>query len=190
MIDRRRLSRATLAWRWASRTEGEACMHVANESTASAVPDGGRRRLLHGLAALVASGYMPPGAAQPAPANVSAATFAAMSRTIAGYAYDDDLAGRMLAALTSAVGAANLAQIATLAAVIAPGQLGNELKLAGVDGAATIVVTALYSGVVETTKGPIVITYDRALAWQAVPWTKPNAECGGPTNYWAMVPKP
>lgn len=164
-------------------------MQLAKKAPASAVPDGDRRRLLHGLAALVAAGYLPPGATQPVPANVSAATFAAMSRTIAGYAYDEDLAGRMLAALTSAVGAANLAKIATLAAVIAPGQLGNELKIAGVDGAAAIVLTALYSGVVETTKGPVVITYDRALAWQAVPWTKPNAECGGPTNYWATVPK-
>ena len=164
-------------------------MQVAKKSPASAAPDGDRRRLLHGLAALVASGYLPPGAAQSAPANVPAATFAAMSRTIAGYAYDDELAVRMLAALTSAVGAARLERIATLAAVVAPGQLGNELKIAGVDGAAEIVVTALYSGVVETTKGPVVITYDRALAWQAVPWTKPNAECGGPINYWATVPK-
>lgn len=165
-------------------------MQMAKKSPASAAPDGDRRKLLHGLAALVASGYMPAGTAQTAPANVAAATFATMSRTIAGYAYDDDLAGRMLAALTSAVGAANLAKIATLAAVIAPGQLADELKLAGVDGAAAIVVTALYSGVVETTRGAVVITYDRALAWQAVPWTKPNAECGGPTNYWATVPKP
>jgi hypothetical protein len=42
--------------------------------------------------------------------------------------------------------------------------------------------------VVTTPKGPVVFTYEQALAWQAVPWTKPNADCGGMTNYWAKAP--
>ncbi len=32
-------------------------------------------------------------------------------------------------------------------------------------------------------------TYNDALAWRAVPWTKPNAVCGGVTNYWATAPE-
>ena len=37
-------------------------------------------------------------------------------------------------------------------------------------------------------KGPVVFTYNEALAWQAVPWTKPNALCGGQTDYWSSAP--
>ncbi|MFO1323284.1 MAG: sugar dehydrogenase complex small subunit [Burkholderiales bacterium] len=148
-----------------------------------------RRRLLQGLAALVASGAVPAAFAQGAPA-LSAAGFSAMAKTLAGYAFGDQaVATAMLRALASAIGAASLSKIADLASAIAPDQLSAELKVAGLDKAAATVVTALFAGVVETPKGPVVITYDSALAWQAVPWTKPNAECGGLTNYWAQAPK-
>jgi len=86
------------------------------------------------------------------------------------------------------VGASDLAQIANLAAVIAPAQLADELKIAGLDGAAMKVMTALLTGMIDTPQGRMVITYDHALAWQAVPWTKPNAWCGGDTDYWATAP--
>ena len=52
-----------------------------------------------------------------------------------------------------------------------------------------MVVTALFTGMIDTPKGRVVITYDNALAWQAVPWTKPNALCGGDIDYWASAPK-
>lgn len=158
-----------------------------NDTEAVASTD--RRRLLQGLAALVASGTVPVAFAQGA-ATTSAAGFATMSKTLTGYAFGDQaLATAMLRALTSAVGAANLAKIADLASVIAPAQLSAELKVAGLDQAAATVVAALYSGVVDTPKGQVVITYNNALAWQAVPWTKPNAECGGLIDYWATAPK-
>jgi len=154
-------------------------------------PDRGmtRRALLQGLAALAASGWVPPGLGQGAAAAIDGARFAALSTTLTGFAYKDPaLASAMLKALTEAVGAGALAKIATLAAVTAPDRLGDELRIAGVDKQAQTVLVALYSGVVTTARGPVVLTYEQALAWQAVPWTKPNADCGGMTNYWAKAP--
>ena len=148
-----------------------------------------RREIMQGLAALAAAGWMPASLAQAAPASMAAARFTTLSTAMTGFAFGDpDVAKAMLRALNATVGPTALARIATLAAVIAPDQLGDELKIAGLEKAAASVVTALYSGVVVTLKGPVVITYDQALAWQAVPWTKPNAECGGMTDYWASAP--
>ncbi|MCC7216974.1 MAG: hypothetical protein IT517_09395 [Burkholderiales bacterium] len=147
-----------------------------------------RRDLIKGLAALLVWGCAPAARAQGAAAPLPPARFAALSTTLTGYAYDPALAARMLAALTAAVGADALAKIATLAAVTAPAQLQAELTIAGVDRAAATVVAALMSGVVDTPKGPVVLAYDDALAWRAVPWTKPNAVCGGQVDYWASAP--
>jgi hypothetical protein len=153
------------------------------------IHDAGRRRLLHGLAALVASGVAPGALAQATGAALTPVRFAALSTTLTGFAYQDPaLAGRVLAALTDAVGADALAQIATLAAVTAPERLADELRIAGLDQKAVAVIVALYSGTVATAKGTTVFTYENALAWRAVPWTKPNADCGGMTNYWAKAP--
>lgn len=149
-----------------------------------------RRTLLHGLAALAASGVMPAALAQGQAGALTAARFTALSTSLTGFAYTEPaLASAMLKALTDAVGANALAKMATLAAEIAPDALGDELRIAGVDQQAQTVLVALYSGVVTTPKGTVVLTYENALAWQAVPWTKPNADCGGLTNYWAKAPQ-
>ena len=153
--------------------------------TSTNLPHPSRRRLLQGLAALVASGWLPASHAQQ---GLAPARLAAMSTTLTGFAYSDPLATTMLQALTDAVGADALNRIATLAAVIAPDRLGDELRIAGLEEKAKTVLVALYSGVVMTGKGPVVLTYDGALAWQAVPWTKPNAQCGGLTDYWSAAP--
>jgi hypothetical protein len=153
-----------------------------------ALPPSSRRRLLQGLAALAASGWLPAAPAQPARPALSQARLGAMSTTLTGFAYTDPLATTMLQALTDAVGADVLNRIATLAAVIAPDRLGDELRIAGLERQATVVTVALYSGVVATPRGAVVVTYDEALAWQAVPWTKPNAQCGGLTDYWSTAP--
>lgn len=152
-------------------------------------PDADRRQLLQGLAALAASGLVPAALAQgPGPA-LTPARFAALSTTLTGFAYQDPvLAGAMLAALADAVGAESLAKIATLASVTAPARLADELRIAGLDQKAVTVITALHSGTVTTAQGTKVFTYENALAWRAVPWTKPNADCGGMTNYWAKAP--
>ncbi len=149
-----------------------------------------RRALLQGLAALAMSGWAPATLAQADAAALTPARFAALSTTLTGFAYKDPaLASSMLKALTDVVGADALAKIATLAAVIAPDALGDELRIAGVDKQAQAVLVALYSGAVTTRTGTVVLTYEQALAWQAVPWTKPNADCGGLTNYWAKAPQ-
>ncbi len=145
-----------------------------------------RRRLLQGLAALAAAGAVPVAIAQSAP---SATQFAALTRTLTGFAWQDDAAAAaMLRALSSAVGASTLNRVADLARTTPPDALSGALTAAGLERAAATIVTALYTGVVDTPKGPVVLTYASAIAWQAVPWTKPNALCGGITNYWASAP--
>ena len=149
-----------------------------------------RREILQGLAALAASGWMPAGFAQSAPATMSAARFTTFSNAMTGYAYTDiSVAQAMLRALIATVGPTALARIAALAAATSADELGDKLKSAGLDKAAATVVIALYSGVVVTPKGPVVISYDQALAWSAMTWTKPNAWCGGVTGYWTTAPE-
>lgn len=146
-----------------------------------------RRRILAGLAALVGAGYVAPALAQGP--SVSAARFAGLSQALTGFAYADPrLAASLLRALSADVGGATLARIATLASTTPPDELTGALRAAKLDAAAARVIVALYSGVVQTPNGPRVLAYDEALAWQAVPWTKPNALCGGFTDYWASAP--
>lgn len=107
----------------------------------SAAPSKHRRQLLQGLAALAASGHVPAGLAQ----ATSAATFTSMSTTLTGNAYTDPaIAAALLRALSSAVGAAKLAKIASLALTVDPGQLGAAFTSAGLEEAAATVVAALF----------------------------------------------
>ncbi|MEO5764452.1 MAG: sugar dehydrogenase complex small subunit [Casimicrobiaceae bacterium] len=145
-----------------------------------------RRELLRTLCALAASGLVPQALAQ---GTLPPAQFSALSKSVAGYAYGDDrTAARMLNALAAAVGAAKLSRLAQLASSTPPEQLWPALKAANLEAVAETVVAALYTGTVTTPRGPRVISYDQALVWQALPWTKPNAFCGGETNYWATKP--
>ena len=54
---------------------------------------------------------------------------------------------------------------------------------------ANAIVEAWYSGQYNTPQGPAVATYDGALVWDALPFTKPPTECGGETGYWADPPE-
>ncbi len=60
---------------------------------------------------------------------------------------------------------------------------------------ADAVVAAWYSGVVTTGgqgsqgTGQVVADFTGALVWQALTFTKPWAECGGETGYWADPPE-
>src|SRR5439155_26388781 len=101
---------------------------------------------------------------------------------------DPGVAHAMLRALNASVGSAKLKQLAALAASTRPDQLDAALKAAGLERTAEILVAALYTGAVDGPKGTIVVSYDQALVWQACGWTKPNAFCGGQTNYWADAP--
>lgn len=146
--------------------------------------DEDRRRLLSGLAALAASALAGPLGAQPA-----AIDLAALSRSLTGYAIGDaPAASAMLDALTQAVGASALSRIATLASTTPPAELAAALRGAGLSSQAETVVAALFTGQVDTPDGPRVIGYDSALIWQALGWTKPNAWCGGQTDYWSAKP--
>ncbi|HEX3457929.1 MAG TPA: sugar dehydrogenase complex small subunit [Candidatus Baltobacteraceae bacterium] len=147
-----------------------------------------RRALLQGITALAASGWLPRSMAQSA-AAIAPKTFTAASLAYTGYTFDDPrVANAMLSALNASVGAGKLGKLAALAARTPPGQLDAALRAAGLERTAEVVVTALYTGTVEGPKGTIVVSYDQALVWQACGWTKPNAFCGGPTNYWANPP--
>ena len=148
-----------------------------------------RRAVLQGIAALAASGWLPSAFAQSVPPVITAKAFSAASLACTGYAFGDpSVANAMLRALNANVGGANLAKLAALASTTPPDQLDAALKAAGLERTAEIVVAALYTGAVDGPKGPIIVSYDQALVWQACGWTKPNAFCGGPTNYWANPP--
>jgi hypothetical protein len=128
------------------------------------------------LQALAASSAVPAAAAQ---AAMPAAQFAALSKAVTGYAfYDRRAAAAMLSALTAAVGAANIARLAQLAASTPAAQFGPALRAANLEAAAETVIAGLYTGMVNTPRGARVVSYDQALVWQALAWTKPNAFCG------------
>jgi hypothetical protein len=142
-----------------------------------------RRRLLQGLAALAGSVLAPHAIAQ------SSLAPGDLSRPLTGFAYDDpSLASEMLRAMIAALGAQSLRRIAAIASSTPAAGLSDALRNAGLADVAQRVIVALYSGTVVTAQGPVVFAYEEALAWRAVPWTKPNAACGGPTDYWASAP--
>jgi hypothetical protein len=142
-----------------------------------------RRRLLQGLAALGGCALAPQAVAQPllAPGD--------LSRPLTGFTYDDPaVASAMLRAMTAAFGVQPLQRIAAIASSTPAAGLSDALRNAGLADVAQRVIVALYSGTVVTAQGPVVFAYNDALGWRAVPWTKPNAVCGGPTDYWASAP--
>ncbi len=148
-----------------------------------------RRQVLRGLAALAVSALAPAGWAQNTSTAMSPAAFRSLTVTLTDFAFSDStLATAILDALRDAVGDPALLKITTLAVVVAPDQLGAELRAAGLEAQAQQVLVALYTGTIKSKTGRRVLTYDQALAWQAVPWTKPNAQCGGETDYWASAP--
>lgn len=54
---------------------------------------------------------------------------------------------------------------------------------------ADAIVGAWYSGLYGTADGDAVATFTEALVWDALTFTKPWAECGGATGYWADPPE-
>lgn len=146
-----------------------------------------RRRWLQGLAALAGAALAPHGLAQGT--GVSTAQATALQKSLVAFVYDDPkIVDALLRALAGAVGGKALAQVAQLSSTTPAADLDAALRAAGLEAAAVTILVALASGVVNGPKGPLVITYNEALAWQAVPWTKPNALCGGMTDYWASAP--
>ncbi|MBN8996010.1 MAG: hypothetical protein J0H94_12355 [Rhizobiales bacterium] len=56
------------------------------------------------------------------------------------------------------------------------------------DELANAIVAAWYTGLYETGWGQAVSDFNGALVWAAMTYTKPWANCGGETGYWADPP--
>lgn len=54
---------------------------------------------------------------------------------------------------------------------------------------ADAVVAAWYSGLYDTGKAQAVASFNGALVWDALTFTKPFANCGGDMGYWAEPPQ-
>ena len=136
-----------------------------------------RDALVAGLAVAIAAagaGGFP--AALYGEAPVTLDQFLALSRRLTGAANLDAAAGKtMLGALLSTGKGEALAKLAA-------GKGDNDLAAA--------IVAAWYSGICADASGPVVATFDQALLWQALTFTKPFGECGGSTGYWSDPPQP
>jgi hypothetical protein len=51
------------------------------------------------------------------------------------------------------------------------------------------IVAEWYSGMYEAGQGPAVATFEDALLWRALSYTKPLADCGGEMGHWAAPPQ-
>lgn len=56
------------------------------------------------------------------------------------------------------------------------------------DALAGAIVAAWYSGLYNTGWGEAVASFNDALVWNALTFTKPWANCGGATGYWSDPP--
>lgn len=145
-----------------------------------------RREWLEGLTALGLASSLGPEVLAAAP---PAAAFGDVAWALTGLTVPDRSALRALgAALTARLSAGTIGRLDALVRSTEPAALDRALAAAGLTDAAKTVVRALYTGMVDGPKGPMVVTYSAALAWQALRFTKPPAECGGETNYWAERP--
>ena len=138
-----------------------------------------RDALLAGLAAAVlaaTAGGFPAVLYGEAPVTLD--QFLALSRRLTGATKLEATAAKtMLGALLST------GKGEELASLVAGGEVADK------DLAATI-IAAWYSGICESASGPVVATFDQALLWQALSFTKPFGECGGSTGYWSDPPQP
>jgi hypothetical protein len=134
-----------------------------------------RRDAILAAAAAALAGGVP--AAVWAQAEVTAAEFLALSERLTGTSgLDQGVAETYLGAF------------------LAAGQGPALRELVGASGDPTTpladaIVAAWYSGLYETGGGQAVGDFGGALVWNALAFTKPFAECGGVTGYWADPPE-
>lgn len=125
-----------------------------------------------------AAGRLEAVAAAPEPMTVD--QFRVLSAALTGVdlrALDVDLARTYLSAFLSTGRAAELARLAAEPGAAA-GPLAGEI------------VAAWYSGVCRTAQGEVLATFNDALIWSALDFTKPFGSCGGETGYWSDAPRP
>jgi hypothetical protein len=139
-------------------------------------PEASRRTVVGGLGAALAAGLLPAAPAQ-AQTSLDLDRFLALSSRLTGApldALDRDAAGSLLSAFLSAGRARDLAALAA--------------DPAGDPAFVTDLVAAWYSGLYESKAGTAVATYNGALVWRALDFTKPLGNCGGETGYWSQPP--
>jgi hypothetical protein len=134
-----------------------------------------RREAIAGaLAAGVAAVLAPPVYGQ---AQVTVADFLKLSQNLTGAAQlDPQIAATLLQGFVATDKGGALAALAAKPDSAEP-------------ALANAIVAAWYSGVYDSGKGQAVATYDQALVWDALTFTKPMGSCGGETGYWSQPPQ-
>lgn len=135
-----------------------------------------RRELLLAGIAMAGIGAFP--ASLQAQADVSVAQFLALSEQLTATPKLDPAVAKTL--LDAFLAAGNGPALATLVA--------EEASFTSHTDLADAIVAAWYSGLYDDGGVQKVATFTEALVWGALPFTKPFAECGGDTNYWALAP--
>jgi hypothetical protein len=138
-----------------------------------------RELILAGVGAAVASvGAAGFPATLFAQAGVTADQFLTLSEKLTGQkSLDANVAKTLLGGfLATGNGAAITAMVA------------NEKAFTSHTDVANAIVAAWYSGLYNDGKGEAVSDFTGALVWTALDFTKPFAECGGDTGYWAEAP--
>lgn len=154
-----------------------------------------RRQLLAGSALLLAdlAFHTPALAETGSPTAATEAAFLALSRKVTG---KDQLspvtAGRILAALVADDPAlsAKLEKLTDLSASTAsPAALKQAASSVGLDGTVMAIVSAWYTGTIDTKAGPVVVAYKDALMYQPVAdgLTVPTYCSRGPL-WWSDLP--
>ena len=140
-----------------------------------------RRDFLLSLAAVIAAaGAAGFPASLYAASSISVEQFTNLSKTLTQAASLDPDIARMLLGAFIATG--HEADLSALIADPASAEGKNAII-------AKAIVAAWYSGVCNTAPGQAVATYDQALMWNAMSFTKPMGICGGDTGYWSEPPK-
>lgn len=139
-----------------------------------------RDLLLAGVgAAIAAAGIGGFPAVLYAQAAVTVDQFVTLSETLtATKSLDADVAKTLLGGFLATGNGAALAEM-----------VAEEKTFTSHTELANAIVAAWYSGVYDTGKGQAVADFTGALLWNALDFTKPFAECGGETGYWAEAPK-
>ena len=141
-----------------------------------------RRNILAGVgAAIAAAGIAGFPKALYAQAEITVAEFLSLSAQLTGTKadeLDEDVGTTLLGGfLATGNGDALTALVREEATFTSHTELANAI------------VAAWYSGVYSGADGPALATFTNALVWNALTFTKPFAECGGATGYWADPPE-
>jgi hypothetical protein len=77
-----------------------------------------------------------------------------------------------------------------LDAIVAKDRAGLAALINGTSDAAleAEIIANWYTGLHDTADGEAIVTYEDALIWEALDYTKPMGWCGGETGYWADAP--